>query len=162
MLQTLRMYCFVAIFIRTNVVNSNGVIQNYQYYFDIGKPVYSPVFYTQVSGYCFKLYVQWSGKNKENLELYWKLCHGKNNYKELKPFRVSFRIQFQGREVFNPIFPLIIGQIMGDYFTIYPDEDEARRWVNLGIMHFNPFDHVVDDTLLITCIFKHDIRYQVK
>ena len=38
------------------------VMQNYQYYFDIGEPVYSPVFYTHVSGYCFQL----------NVEMVWK------------------------------------------------------------------------------------------
>ena len=30
-------------------------LQNYQYHFDIGEPVYSPIFLTQIEGYCFKL-----------------------------------------------------------------------------------------------------------
>ena len=30
-------------------------LQNYQYHFDIGEPVLSPLFLTQIKGYCFKL-----------------------------------------------------------------------------------------------------------
>ena len=36
-------------------------LQNYQYHFDIGERVYSPIFLTQIKGYCFKLWVQWRG-----------------------------------------------------------------------------------------------------
>ena len=136
------------------------VIQNYQYYFVIGEPVYSPVFYTLVHGYCFKLYVQWSGKNKGILELYLKLCRGKNNYKKLKPFTVPFRIQIQDRNVFYPITPHHTGGIVEQYF-IYPDEDEARRSVTVGKMAANHNQHnsiVVDYRLVITCMFKN-IKY---
>ena len=51
-------------------------LQNYQYHFDIGKPVYSQIFLTQIKGYCFKLLVWWSGEKKENLELYLLVCCG--------------------------------------------------------------------------------------
>ena len=37
-------------------------LQNYQYHFDIGKRVYSPIFLTQIKGYCFKFCVEWSGE----------------------------------------------------------------------------------------------------
>ena len=61
-------------------------LQNYQYYFHIGKDVFSPIFLTQVKGYCFKLYIKWSGEEKENLSLYFKLCRGSNYDKHLEPF----------------------------------------------------------------------------
>ena len=73
-------------------------MQNYQYYFGISEPVYSPVYYTRVSGYCFQLYVKWSGENKENLVLYFSLCHGKNSHKELKPFRVPHTLQIRNKK----------------------------------------------------------------
>ena len=42
-------------------------LQNYQYHFDIGEDVDSPIFLTQVKGYCFKLVVEWSGEKKGKL-----------------------------------------------------------------------------------------------
>ena len=74
------------------------VMQNYQYCFEIGRPVYSPVFYTRVNGYCFRLSVEWSGKKKGNLGLYFWLSRGKNNHKELKPFRVPHTLQILDKE----------------------------------------------------------------
>ena len=133
------------------------VIQNYENYFFIGKPVYSPLFYTQVSGYCFKLCVQRPG-NKGNVEFYWKLCRGKNNYIQLKPFSVPFRIQIQGRNMFYPILPHDIDN-RDAYFTIHPDEDEARRLFFVGDLTLNHFNDIVVGTLSITCIFNRNIRY---
>ena len=70
-------------------------LQNYQYHFDIGKPVYSPIFLTQIKGYCFKLWVQWSGEKKENLGLFLLVCRGSNYDKSVEPFRMPFSLKKQ-------------------------------------------------------------------
>ena len=68
-------------------------LQNYQYHFDIGKPVYSPIFLTQVKGYCFKLWIGWSGEEKENLGLYLQVCCGSNYDKPLEPFKMPYSLE---------------------------------------------------------------------
>ena len=67
-------------------------LQNYQQYFELGERVYSPIFYTQIKGYCFKMYVDWSGNNKETLNFCLRLCHGRNYEKELEPFNMIFSL----------------------------------------------------------------------
>ena len=68
-------------------------LQHYQYHFDIGKPVFSPIFLTQIEGYCFKLFVEWSGEKKENLGLFYCICRGSNYDKPLEPFRIPFSLE---------------------------------------------------------------------
>ena len=68
-------------------------LQNYQYHFEIGKGVYSPIFLTQIKGYCFKLYVQWSGEKKEYLGLALKVCRGSDYDKPFEPFGTPFSLE---------------------------------------------------------------------
>ena len=136
------------------------VMQNYQYYLDIGEPVLSPVFYTQVSGYCFRLKVKWSGVNKENLELYFSLCHGKNNHKELKPFRVPFTLQIldkEGKDNSVTTTLSVIDENLDNCFTIHPNEEKARDGFGCTEMLVMPSlkNFIINDTLLISCIFQH-------
>ena len=136
------------------------VMQNYQYYFDIGERVYSPVFYTHVSGYCFQLNVEWSGENKENLGLYFTLCRGKNNHKELEPFRVPYTLQIldkEGKEESALITLSEIDENMDKCFIIHPNEEKARTGfgrlkmlVKSSLKNF-----IINDTLLISCVFHH-------
>merc|ERR1740124_595324 len=49
-------------------------ISNYQRYFAIGKRVTSPIFYTSMQEFAFKLSINWCGKSKENFGLYLHLC----------------------------------------------------------------------------------------
>ena len=127
------------------------VMQNYQYYFDIGEPVYSPVFYTQVSGYCFRLNVEWPGKKTQ---LNFTLRRGKNNHKELKPFSVSYKIHILDKEG-KEEFATRIG--MTSCIIIHPNEEEARG----GVVSHRIFDEpslknfIINDTLLISCVFQH-------
>ena len=136
------------------------VMQNYQYYFDIGEPVLSPVFYTHVSGYCFQLVVDWSGKKKGNLGLCLKLCRGKNNQKELKPFRVPFTLQIQNKEG-NEESALItlsdIDEYLDKCFTIHLNDDQARGDFGCSKMLFRSSlkNFIINDTLLISCVFQH-------
>ena len=53
-------------------------LQNYQYHFDIGIDVFSPIFFTQVNGYCYQFMVKWFGKEKENLGLCVQFHSGSN------------------------------------------------------------------------------------
>ena len=68
-------------------------LQNYQYYFDIGERVFSPIFLTQVKGYCFKFCVEWSGEKKENFGLFLWVCRGSNYDKPLEPFKMPFSLE---------------------------------------------------------------------
>ena len=136
------------------------VMQNYQYYFDIGEPVYSPVFYTHFSGYCFQLYVKWSGKKKGNLGLYFLLCCGKNIHKELKPFRVPHTLQIldkEGKEECETTTLSYIDVNLDDSFTIHPNEEEARRGCGRNVMldKSSLENFIINDTLLISCVFQH-------
>ena len=65
-------------------------LQNYQHYFELGEVVYSPIFYTQIKVYSFKMWVDWSENNKETLWLDLQLCRGSNYDKELEPFNMIF------------------------------------------------------------------------
>ena len=67
-------------------------LPNYQYHFDIGEDVCSPIFLTQIKGYCFKLFVEWSGEKKENLGLYLLVCRGSNYDKPLEPFKMPYSL----------------------------------------------------------------------
>ena len=136
------------------------VMQNYQYYFDIGEPVFSPVFYTQVSGYCFQLSVEWSGKKKGNLGLYFQLCHWKNNHTELKPFRVPYTLQILDKEEQEECVTTTLSDIdenLDDCFTIHPNEEEAREFYGCSKMLFKSSlkNFIINDTLLISCVFQH-------
>ena len=68
-------------------------LQNYQYHFDIGERVFSPIFLIQIKGYCFKLLVEWSGEEKEKLGLALKVCRGINYDQSLKPFGMPFSLE---------------------------------------------------------------------
>ena len=136
------------------------VMQNYQYYFDIGKPVLSPVFYTHVSGYCFQLVVKWSGKKKEILGLYLALCRGKNNHRELKPFRVSHTLQIldkEGQEKCETTTLSLIDKNLDNCFIIHPNEEESRRIFGYPEMLFRSSlkNFIINDTLHISCVFQH-------
>ena len=92
-------------------------LQNYQYHFDIGEPVFSPIFLTQIEGYCLKLRVRWSGEAKENLGLGLRVCRGSNYDKPLEPFRMPYSLEMVGNK--------------GNIFSMKPtfSEFEAKREV---------------------------------
>ena len=136
------------------------VMQNYQYYYDIGEPVYSPVFYTQVSGYCFQLFVVWSGENKEDLDLYFLLCRGKNNHKELKPFRVPHKLKIldkEGKEKSYTTTFSATDENPDKCFIIHPNEENARlgRGCTNFLVKSSLKNYIINDTLLISCVFQH-------
>ena len=136
------------------------VMQNYQYYFDIGEPVYSPVFYTHISGYCFQLKVEWSGRKKGNLGLFFSLCRGKNIHKELKPFRVPHTLQIldkEGQEECETTTLSYIDGNLDECFTIQPNEDHATEGLGFSEMLVKSSlkNFIINDTLLISCVFQH-------
>ena len=68
-------------------------LQNYQYHFDIGEDVYSPIFLTQIKGYCFKLCIRWSGEKKEYLGLFLRVCRGINYDEPLELFKMPYSLE---------------------------------------------------------------------
>ena len=152
------LFCYVPH--QNGCIKVKWVMQNYQYYFEIGRPVYSPAFYTRVSGYCFRLSVEWSGKKKGNLGLYFWLSRGKNNHKELKPFRVPHTLQILDKEGQEKCETTTLSDIDGNLdvcFTIHPTEEEARASYGCPgmLVKSSLKNFIINDTLLISCVFQH-------
>ena len=105
-------------------------LQNYQHYFDLGERVYSPIFYTQIKGYCFKMWVEWIGNYKENVWLGLQLCSGSNYDKELEPFNIVFSMGMVDNKGVTKLkdAPLsTINMYRENCFTLSPGENESKE-----------------------------------
>ena len=128
-------------------------LQNYQYHFDIGKRVYSPIFLAQIKGYCFKLFVQWSGEKKENLGLFLWVCRGSNYYKPLEPFRTPFSLEMVDNKgnIFSKKIPFSLQ--MEVCFTLPPGQNESKT--PCGYLPFLSMpdlnNYILNDMLSIQC-----------
>ena len=110
-------------------------LQNYQHYFDLGERVYSPIFYTQVKGYCFKMVVDWIGNNKEMLWLGLKLCRRSNYEKVLEPFNMIFSLGLVGNKGVVKLKDVPLSEInkfREDCFTLSPGENDCKRDAGLS------------------------------
>ena len=131
-------------------------LQNYQYHFDIGERVYSPIFLTQIKGYCFKLWVQWRGDKKENLGLYFKVCRGSNYDKALEPFRTPFSLEMvdnQGNILSKKITLSEIETHRERYFTLPPGQNvcELGRGFSKFLRMPDLNNYILNDMLSIQC-----------
>ena len=131
-------------------------LQNYQYHFDIGEDVFSPLFLTQIEGYCFKLWVRWSGEKKENLGLCLKVCRGSNYDKPLEPFRMPYSLEMvdNNRNILSRKVSLSeIEADREDCFTIPPGQNESK--IGQGYSNFlsmpNLNNYILNDMLSIQC-----------
>ena len=131
-------------------------LQNYQCHFDIGKRVYSPIFLTQIKGYCFKLWVRWSGEKKENLGLYYKLCRCNNYDKPLEPFRIPFSLEMVRNNGYILSEKISLSDIEANVdrsFTIPPGENEGK--CGRGFPQFlcmpDLNNYILNDMLSIQC-----------
>ena len=130
-------------------------LQNYQYYFDIGKRVCSPIFLTQIKGYCFQLFVWWSEGKKETLGLALKLCRRSNYDKPLEPFRMPFTLEMVNNNgnILSKKMPLShIETLREDYFTLLPGKNDCA---GIGYPQFlsmpNLNNYILNDMLSIQC-----------
>ena len=131
-------------------------LQNYQYYFDIGKPVYSPIFLTQVKGYCIKLRVRWSGEKKENLSLFLKVCRGSNYDKPLEPFRIPFSLEMvdnKGNILSKKMSLSDIEAFRVGSFTLPPGQNECELGSGFPQFLRMPYlnNYILNDMLSIQC-----------
>ena len=130
-------------------------LQNYQYHFDIGEPVFSPIFLTQIKGYCFKLGVKWSGEKKENLILFLKVCRGSNYDKPLEPFKMPYSLEMvdnKGNILSKKISLAQIETFREESFTLLPGENECiqgRGYKFLSMPDLN--NYILNDMLSIQC-----------
>ena len=130
-------------------------LQNYQYHFDIGKDVYSPIFLTQIKGYCFKLLVKWNGEKKENLGLYLCLCRGSNYDKPIEQFKMTYSLEMvdnKGNILSIKVSLSQIETIREKQFTIITGQNE------LGGSGYSKFlsmpdvnNYILNDMLSIQC-----------
>ena len=131
-------------------------LQNYQYHFDIGKPVFSPIFLTQIEGYCFKLFVEWSGEKKENLGLFYCICRGSNYDIPLEPFRMPFSLEIvhnNGNILSKKISLSEIETHREEAFTLPPGKNECKH--GRGFSQFLRMpdlnNYILNDMLSIQC-----------
>ena len=131
-------------------------LQNYQYHFDIGERVYSPIFLTQIKGYCFKLLVEWTGENKENLGLYLRVCRGSNYDKPLEPFRMPYSLEMvdnKGNILSEKISLSEIETFRERSFTLLPGQNECE--LGCGYPQFISMpdlnNYILNDMLSIQC-----------
>ena len=129
-------------------------LQNYQYLFDIGKPVYSPIFLTQIKGYCFKLLVNWFGEKNENLGLSFKIFRGSNYNKPLEPFRIPCSLEMvdNNGNIFSK--KISFSQIVNrENFTLHAGQSECKG--NWGFRKFLSMpdlnNYILNDMLSIQC-----------
>ena len=130
-------------------------LQNYQHYFDLGEIVYSPIFYTQIKGYCFKMWVHWSGDNKETLRCYLRLCRGSNYDKELEPFNMIFSLGMVDNKGVAKLVNVSLSVInqCREAFTLSPWQNESKE-VN-GYTFSNSSvvsNYILNDMLTMKCI----------
>ena len=131
-------------------------LQNYQYYFDIGKNVSSPIFLTQIEGYCFKLLVEWSGENKEHFGLGLWVCRGSNYDKPLEPFRMPYSLEMVDNKgnIFSkkPVFSDLEAK-RENCFTLRPGQNECKYPCGypkfLSMPDLN--NYILNDMLSIQC-----------
>ena len=130
-------------------------LQNYQYHFDIGKPVFSPIFLTQIKGYCFKLFVEWSGENKKDLGLFLKLCHASNYDKPLEPFRMPYSLEMvdNNGNILSKKIPLSHIESQEEFFTLPPGKYECKGGWGFPIFLSMPClnNYILNDMLSIKC-----------
>ena len=134
------------------------VLENYQYHFDKGKGVHSPVFSPDINGYKFQLMVNWSGEEKENLGLYLKLHRGESDKKELTPFKMTFKLEVVNKKKngVNEVLKFYQSDIdknRHDSFTLHANEGTVRRGFGTDKMLEMPrlLDYIHNDMLYISC-----------
>ena len=131
-------------------------LQNYQHYFDLGERVYSPIFYTQIKGYCFKLVVDWIGNNKEILWLGLKLCRRSNYDKELEPFNMIFSLGLVGNTGVVKLKDVSLSEInkfREDGFTLSPGENDCKMGCGCDFLDNCLINnYIANDMLTMKCI----------
>ena len=131
-------------------------LQNYQHHSEQGKPVYSPIFNTQIYGYRFRLYVKWTGENKENFGLYFKLCRGKNYNKPLEAFQMQYSLHVVDRygSILSKVVPLASVQSRSDCYTLNDGDNEWREGRGFPKYLTMPDleNYVVNDMMSIQCM----------
>ena len=128
-------------------------LQNYQYHFDIGKDVWSPIFLTQIKGYCFRLVVGWT-KEKEILALFLEVCRGSNYDKPVEPFRMSFSLEMVDNKgnISSRKTSLSDIETNREAFTLVPGSNECAGLGGcflLDVLDLN--NYILYDMLSIQC-----------
>ena len=121
---------------------------------DLGERVYSPIFYTQIKGYCFKMYVDWSGNNKEILGLGLKLCRGSDYEKELEPCNMIFSLGIVDNNKKLEIVPLsTINKFRENSFTLSPGQNECKKGCGFDFSNSSLINNYIsNDMLTMKCI----------
>ena len=131
------------------------ILHNYEYHFDVGEKVYSPVFHTQINGYCFQLHIAWSGENKETLGVYLHLHHGRNYDKPLEQFRMQYTFEIPDKEGNSCCHTIDANDKL--YLTIHPNENVVSKGFGPSNILMMPFlqNFIINDMLTIYCTLKH-------
>ena len=130
-------------------------LQNYQYHFDIGEDVFSPIFLMQIKGYCFKFCVEWSGEKKETLGLYLRVCRGSNYDKPLEPFKMPFSLEMvdnEGNILSRKVSLSVIETYREGSFTLSPGKNICERGCGYDFISMPDLNnYILNDMLSIQC-----------
>jgi len=131
-------------------------LQNYQYYQKLGERVCSPVFFTQLQGYRFKLFIEWSGLERDKLDLCLILCSGSNYDEPLERFKMAYTLEMQDNQGNIMSYAIPLRQIeshTGKCFTIQPGASEAEYGFGCAPFLTMPelTNYIVNDMLSINC-----------
>ena len=140
----------------SKVVLLQWKLQNYQYHFEIGERVCSPIFLTQIKGYCFKLFVQWIGEKKEYLGLFLKVCRGSNYDKPLEPLKIPFTLEMVDNKgnILSRKVPLSdIETFREECFTLPPGQNQCKMgWGSSQFLSMPDLNnYILNDMLSIQC-----------
>ena len=132
------------------------IVQNYSDHQTKGEPVYSPIFFTEIKGYCFRLKVGWTGDEKEHLAVGLHLCRGRFSERELEPFDLQYSIEMSDRDgnIFAEKIPLCdVEEYRIESFSISPGQNCAQRACGNAKFLSRPKldEFVVNDMLFLKC-----------
>ena len=138
----------------SNNVVFRWVMEEYDQKFKLGKPAYSPIFYTKVCKYSFKLCVEWSGKTKEKMGVFLHINRGSNPVVSLLPFKNEYTMEVHDRYGQSKTHKVSLASISSSpgYFTIKEGRDSADGGYGPVQILNAPYDnYVINDSLHISC-----------
>jgi len=120
--------------------------------------VFSPILFTEVSGYCFKFKICWSGVNKENFELSLVPCSGSGS-EVLERFNIPHTFEMLDKDGNIRSEQISLKRIKANaekYFTIPPGQKcSQENYVYLKFLTMPKLKkYIVNDAILIRCRFK--------
>lgn len=133
------------------------VMQNFRQHYEVGEDVFSPIFRSQLDGYCLQLYIGWRGVKNEHMGIGLKL-HNCRDSTALQPFKYEYTIMILNNKGEKTTFKVNY-EMISEFRRCFlvsdeaEDEDEEFSVRNCATpIAKSPFEKVViNDALFISC-----------